>query len=322
MNLTRACERSSGPVTWVGQGPMTNLASVVHAEPGLADRIQVTQQGGWLDRYRDKTRASHNLRLDPVAAGVALRTVVRPRLLLSDFTGVDDITIGRDSFLYGLLTAPGNLEWARWLAVGLARWFDLGKPSRMHDPLALSAALGLPFVEFQDCRVRIEPDARLYRDPEGRILKVATDVAYGSFMAWLVETLAAGLGLYRCSAAPTRHCQWVTAGSGATVESPTMEAAEGQGWKPFSATQRRVLEAMADGEQLQARELYERLRLPRIHSAARTVNWLARHGYIERINNADDEGEAPGVWVLTEKGTAAAANPDDGYQLRYDGLPA
>ncbi|MEV3965217.1 nucleoside hydrolase [Nocardia sp. NPDC050193] len=97
--VVRACERSSGPITWVGQGLMTNLAAVVHAEPGVADRIQLTQQGGWLDHYRDKTRASHNLRWDSAAAGVALRTVVRPQLLLSDFTGVDDITVTADGEL-------------------------------------------------------------------------------------------------------------------------------------------------------------------------------------------------------------------------------
>jgi hypothetical protein len=217
-----------------------------------------------------------------------------------------------------MLTAPGVPEWARWLAVGLARWFDLGKPSRMHDPLALSAALGLPFVQFEDCGVRIEPDARLYRDPEGRILSVATAVAYRPFMGWLTDILAAGLGPHRCPTAATHQYQWTSVDSDATAESPTMEAAESRGWRPFSINQRRVLEVMADGEQLRARELYERLGLPRINSAARTVNWLARHGYVERVNNDD----APGVWALTAKGTAAAADPDRGYELGYDGLPA
>lgn len=191
--VTRACERSPGPVAWIGQGPMTNLAAVVNAYPGLADRIRVTQQGGWLDHYRDKTRASHNLRLDPAAAGLALRTVLRPRLLLSDFTGVDDITVTAGDDLYRMLTAPGAPEWARWVAVNLSRWFDRDKPSRMHDPLALSAALGHPFVQFGDCRVRIEADARLYRDPDGRLIRVATAVDYRSFMAWLTGVLTAGL---------------------------------------------------------------------------------------------------------------------------------
>lgn len=82
---------------------MTNLATVLSAAPHLADRVVVTQQGGWLDRYRDKTRASHNLRLDTRAAGLALRAASRPRLLLSDFTGADDITITPN---------PSCIEWS------------------------------------------------------------------------------------------------------------------------------------------------------------------------------------------------------------------
>ncbi|MEV3961553.1 helix-turn-helix domain-containing protein [Nocardia sp. NPDC050193] len=271
---------------------------MANAKPSLIDRFLVTQQGGWLDHYRDRTRASHNFRLDPAAAGLALRVVTRPRLLLSDFTGVDDITITPDSELYRMLTTPEAPEWARWLAVNLARWFDLGKPSRMHDPLALSAARGLRFVRFKDCRVRIESDARLYRDPGGRQLEVATDVAYRPFMAWLTYMLREQLNTD-------------------ATDPRSSEDGAARTRKPFSANQRRILEAMSDGGHHRTQELYERLGLPRLSSAARTVNWFARHGYIQRADNDDDAV----AWLLTAKGSEAAASLDHGYELGYDGLP-
>lgn len=88
--------------------------------------------------------------------------------------------------------------------------------------------------------------------------------------------------------------------------------------KPFSVNQRRIVEALADGQQNEARELCERLGLLRLSSATRSLNWFARHGFIARANNND----AAVNWVLTAKGSAAAADPDHGYQLGYDGLPA
>ncbi|NKY33850.1 hypothetical protein HGA13_12280 [Nocardia speluncae] len=57
--------------------------------------------------------------------------------------------------------------------------------------------------------------------------------------------------------------------------------------------------------------------MPRLSSAARTVNWFARHGYIRR---ADDDDA--GTWRLTAMGSEAAASLDHGYELGYDGLPA
>jgi inosine-uridine nucleoside N-ribohydrolase len=47
-------------VTWVGCGPMSNLAAVLTIAPYLSEQIAVTQMGGWLspERYRDPRRAT------------------------------------------------------------------------------------------------------------------------------------------------------------------------------------------------------------------------------------------------------------------------
>jgi hypothetical protein len=59
----------------------------------------------------------------------------------------------------------------------------------MHDPLALSAALGEPFVTFAPERIQIAADTRLYRHPDGRDIDISVAVDYPAFNAWLTTML-------------------------------------------------------------------------------------------------------------------------------------
>ena len=63
-------------------------------------------------------------------------------------------------------------------------------PRGRPNPLALSAALGYPFVTFGEACVRIEDDARLYRDPYGRPMRVSETVRYQAFVEWLHEVIS------------------------------------------------------------------------------------------------------------------------------------
>ncbi|WP_378733310.1 nucleoside hydrolase [Nocardia brasiliensis] len=187
--VARVCATTSGPIFWVGMGPMTNLFTILTNFPDLADRLVVTQTGGWLDHYRDKTRASHNLHTDPPAAGLVLRAVQNPRLVLSDFTNSPHIDITADSALLRHLRSATATEWQRLLAANFQTWFAHRSSSWMHDPLTLSAALDLAFVTFCPEWIRIERDARLYRDPHGRSIDVACAVDYEGFLEWMHKSL-------------------------------------------------------------------------------------------------------------------------------------
>jgi inosine-uridine nucleoside N-ribohydrolase len=188
--ITRVCADTGGPVSWVGQGPMSNLAAILRVVPDLAEQLVVTQMGGWLDHYRDRSRASHNFHTDPGAAGLALRVCHRPRLVLSEHTNNAAIDITPASLLYRQLAAPHAPAWARLIAANFSAWFAARRPgSWLHDPLTVSAALGEPFARFRIERVRIERDARLRRDPEGRDIEVTSDVDYHGFLAWLIESV-------------------------------------------------------------------------------------------------------------------------------------
>ncbi|WP_024800630.1 nucleoside hydrolase [Nocardia sp. BMG51109] len=189
--VARAC--AAERAIWVGQGPLSNLANVLSAEPHRSDQLDVLAQGGWLDEYRDPSAATFNFRLDPAAAGLAVRAANGPRLVLSDWTNAEEMAVTRESDLFRIVSQPGAPEWARWIAICLERWFDRKPSSKMHDPLTLSVALGLPFVDFTDVRVRIEADARLYRDRRGRLVRVANGVDYAGFMGWLCAIIETGI---------------------------------------------------------------------------------------------------------------------------------
>ncbi|WP_051030241.1 nucleoside hydrolase [Nocardia takedensis] len=183
--LTTLILNANGPVRCVGCASMTELAALLSASPDLGDKLILTQMGGWLDHYRDPTRASHNFHIDQVSAGLALRLVPRPRLVLSEHTNNDAIRITNDSPLVEALAADCAPTWARTLSIQLDRWFRVKGGSWMHDPLTLSASLGLPFVTFGSETIRIGADGRIHRDPHGRPVQVSTAVDYPGFLDWM-----------------------------------------------------------------------------------------------------------------------------------------
>ncbi|WP_157777723.1 hypothetical protein [Nocardia terpenica] len=70
-----------------------------------------------------------------------------------------------------------------------------------------------------------------------------------------------------------------------------------------------------------AEELHARVGTPRRHSVMAALNWFARHDYVKVKRAPDDscefvvvgEDRTDHIYVLTDKGRAAAANLDAGY---------
>jgi pyrimidine-specific ribonucleoside hydrolase len=196
----------TGPVRWVGMGPMSNLAGVLAARPDLAPRIVLTQMGGAV-RYRDPRRAEHNVRLDPAGARKALSRVPGPALVTSDVTFHAAMELGPDSPAYRQLAHSRAESWAPVLRAHLDRWFAKHHPSSMqHDALTLSAALQLPFVDFAQRRITFDEIGRMnvVSEPRGItpddlepgvpgltvVAFVSRRAHYGAFWAWLTRHLA------------------------------------------------------------------------------------------------------------------------------------
>ncbi|GLZ16128.1 hypothetical protein Acsp04_63630 [Actinomadura sp. NBRC 104425] len=190
------CERASGPVCWVGMGPLSNLAHIVEHAPDLLPRLSVTQMGGAL-AYRHPDRAEHNIRLDMPAArtvldAVADRRLAVPEFVISDVTWNQQIAVDSQSRIYRALTASGAPSWATLVARHLDRWFERFHPeSLQHDALTLSVALDLPYVTSGPVRVVMDEIGRMRRgrEQEGVLLRLSVSARYRPFMRWLTRTL-------------------------------------------------------------------------------------------------------------------------------------
>jgi inosine-uridine nucleoside N-ribohydrolase len=187
--VSTACKNSTQPLIWVGLGPATNVAEFFITCPHHIDQIEFTMMGGWLDYYRNPSRASHNPRTDPASFGLVLRSAHRPRCVLSTHTNVDELAVTPDSNLYAWLTAPDAPPEIELIAANATRWFDHRPSSWMNDPVTLAAALAVPAVEFGTETVRIAKDGRIYRDPAGRAIEVSTRINYPAALTWLSELL-------------------------------------------------------------------------------------------------------------------------------------
>ncbi|MGY1943923.1 nucleoside hydrolase [Nocardia asiatica] len=187
--LTDIIKAAQSPVRWVGCGPMAELAALLTAAPEYTEQLIVTQMGGWLTDYRDPTRASHNFHICIGSAALALRILPHPILVMSEHTNHPAIRVVEDWPLIAALEADAAPEWARWLATHFRRWIAVKDGSWMHDPLTLSAAMGLPFVRFAEERIRIGDDVRLYRDPFGRPMRVSEEVDYDAFLGWMHQVV-------------------------------------------------------------------------------------------------------------------------------------
>lgn len=206
--VTKVVANTAGPVRWLSIGPMSNLASVLRANPEQAHQLRVTQMGGAIN-YRKPGQAEHNFRVDPAAAAFVVPLLLRPEFVLSDTTFRTEIEITEASPIFRRLQNTDE-EWARLLVDSCRQFFTRFYPgTMMHDPLTLSVALELPFVNSGYGRVHVD-NAGLFRVLEKAPLKpipgandaqshtqshngteafYSVGAMYERFMAWLERAL-------------------------------------------------------------------------------------------------------------------------------------
>ncbi len=193
------CRATDGPVRWLGIGPMTNLAAVLTAHPDLANQLHITQMGGALN-YRHPDRAEHNISLDPDAAHAVLARARRFRLVVSDVTFRSEIEIAPGTPIDRGLAAQAARDevatdhtatgWAALLYEHMDRWYENFYPATMqHDGLTLTAALGLPYVEFAPDSVSLDAAGRMTRHPGGIPVHLSVAADYPAFLTWLTQAL-------------------------------------------------------------------------------------------------------------------------------------
>ncbi|WP_433157302.1 nucleoside hydrolase [Kribbella sp. CA-247076] len=189
--IETVCASTSGPVRWVGMGPLSNLAALHAARPELVDRMVVTQMGGAIV-YRDPSRAEHNFRMDPQAVIRMLPVLERglPTLVVSDVTFNPAMEITADSPIYKRWSEQGAPPWASVLVAHFDRWMERLPGSMQHDGLTLAAAMLWPGIRFARERVVLDPLARMSRGDDGTEIVMSVSADYSAFMSWLEAALS------------------------------------------------------------------------------------------------------------------------------------
>jgi pyrimidine-specific ribonucleoside hydrolase len=181
-------DQTTGPVRWVGLGFLSNLAALCEHRADVAERLVVTQMGGAL--ARDPSSPEFNFGGDPRATRTVMATLTRPSLVIADLTYQPPMQVQPDSHLFAGLAAAASGTWPYLVREQFRAWFAIPKLSFLHDPLALSVALGQGFVIFSRARISLDEVGRMSLDANGREIWVSDTVDYEPFRAWLSEGLA------------------------------------------------------------------------------------------------------------------------------------
>jgi inosine-uridine nucleoside N-ribohydrolase len=187
-----ACVRAGGAARWIGLGPLSNLAALLSRDPGLARRLFITQLTGTVNRG-DPALPPRNFRLDPGAARQVLNAARYLRLVGFDAAGRPgcEITAATPVFreLAGAAGAPVP-PWAVLIASHCRQFFARYHPVVLPaDPLALSAALRLPFTPFAWAVLTADAAGRICERRGGRAVLLSQDIDYPAFARWLQARL-------------------------------------------------------------------------------------------------------------------------------------
>ena len=127
-----------------------------------------------------------------------MSSITSPHLVVSDVTFRPEIEVSVETHLYRQLAANTACTWQALLKANFDRWFATFHPTSMlHDPLTVSAALQLPYVDFSLERVAVDADGRMRLTEEGRPVFVGRSADYDAFMKWVEAGLGAGRSTLR-----------------------------------------------------------------------------------------------------------------------------
>lgn len=174
-----ACGRAGGAARWIGLGPLSNLAALLSRDPGLAQRLFITQLTGTVNRA-DPALPPRNFRLDPGAARQVLSAARYLRLVGFDAVGRPGCEITAATPVFRELAGPAHCRQF------FARYHPAVLPA---DPLALSAALRLPFTPFAWTVLTADAAGRISERRGGRAVLLSQDIDYPAFARWLQARL-------------------------------------------------------------------------------------------------------------------------------------
>lgn len=178
--------RHNGEVSWVGLGPMSNLADLLSTNPEVGHRLAVTQAGGG-SRF-SPTPAERNIALDIPAAHTVLSAGIQPTIVSSAVAVFIFNTETVDTTGYRILARTTN-PISVLLRSQMDQWFARFSPyNDQYGPLTLALALGADFIETEPANIELDSSGRMQigRHPVTR----AHHVNYVALGHWFTYQLA------------------------------------------------------------------------------------------------------------------------------------
>jgi pyrimidine-specific ribonucleoside hydrolase len=165
---------ASEPVTLIATGPLTNVALLLHAAPGLRERIgEISLMGGSLGEGNTTASAEFNIWADPEAADTVFRSGIPIRMAGLDVTHQALVLPADVTRLEGIGNRAGRVfaDLMRFFAVHHRDRYGWEGPP-VHDAVAVAWLLEPGLVDSRRLRVDVEVGDGLTRgrtvaDPEG-----------------------------------------------------------------------------------------------------------------------------------------------------------
>lgn len=152
-----------GEVTLLTLGPLTNIATALNSEPGLASQVQgLVMMGGSLSGGNITPAAEFNIYVDPEAARIVFQSGIPITMVGLDVTRKTSLT---DAHVRRLEAAPNAVSQAAGKIARNAiqhnreQGFLVGP--NMHDSLAVAAFLDPSLVKFKEYYVDVETAGEL-----------------------------------------------------------------------------------------------------------------------------------------------------------------
>lgn len=178
--------RHNGQVSWVGLGPMSNLADLLSTNPEVGHRLAITQAGG--GNRLSPTPAERNIALDIPAAHTVISAGIQPAIVTSTVAVFIFNTETVDTTGYKILARSTN-PISALLRSHMDQWFAHFSPySDQYGPLTLALALGADFIETEPANIELDSVGRIRTG--GQPVTRAHQVNYVALGHWFTHQLA------------------------------------------------------------------------------------------------------------------------------------
>jgi inosine-uridine nucleoside N-ribohydrolase len=161
--ISRIVRESPGEITIVAVGPLTNIATVLRSDPGIAGKIRsIAIMGGSLSGGNVTPSAEFNLYVDPEAARIVFDSHIPLTMVGLDVTR--KVLLQEDHVkLLESAKNPVSQAAGRVMRATLERMRDAHNPPAiaMHDPLTVASLIDPAILTLRDYYVEIETSGEL-----------------------------------------------------------------------------------------------------------------------------------------------------------------